>query len=357
MHAPRFFEARGVCYLHMTQFLFMRTLWYGALRRRMAPPPGHYLLPFSSWYAASPDGYLLVPTLPDGFCYSVDCGGFRYTRTGQYPFHFLDYLDWCQALRPAPRWVAMPDWVAMTSQSYRGWRPVTSQLLVLSDVFSSKVGRLDPAQIHQMRTAFASYAVWDLHRDAVPCWVPILQGGRDVSEYAWAAHFMKPLIFEMRQYYGAALRVGIGSLLKRTAQEILDIVATVAAILPGISLHAFAMKLAQLQRMRSAFPSSIPEVSSDSSEWEGQRVRGSVPGCKAWQESCLPQLAFGYYKWLPVYEEKLHAAWSRLSSLLPVPPGNLQEPASVRAALDTFLALRACLAATHRERPEQFVDL
>lgn len=343
----------------MTKFLFLRTLWYGALRRWVRLPPGHYLLPFSSWYAASPHGYLLVPDLPEGACYSVDCGGFRYTRAGQYPFRFLDYLNWCQALCPAPLWVAMPDWVGMTSQSYGGWRPVTSQLLMLADVFSSKIGRLAPAQLHQMRMAFASYAIWDFYRDAVPCWVPILQGGRDVSEYAWAAHFMKPLILAMQQYYGArgAFRVGIGSLIRRTPQEILDIVAAVAAILPGISLHGFGMKLRHYQGMRYDFPPSIPQVGSDSAEWEGQRVRGRVPGRKAWQESGMRQLEFGYYKWLPAYEEKLRVAWSRLASLPSVTAGNPDEPASVRVALDIFLALRASLAAAYQGRPEQFVDL
>lgn len=343
----------------MTKFLFYRTLWYGSLRRSVPLPPGPYLLPFSSWYAASPDGYLLVPGLPEGMRYSVDCGGFRYTHAGQYPFRFLDYLNWCQALWPAPHWVAMPDWVGMTIQSYNGWRPVTSQLLMLADVFSSKIGRLAPAQIHQMRTAFASYLVWDLYRDAVPCWVPILQGGRDVGEYAWAAHFMKPLICEMQRYYGppGEFRVGIGSIIRRTSQQIQGIVAAVATILPGISLHCFGIKLRHYQLMRAAFPSSIPEVSSDSSEWEGQRVRGSVPGRKAWQESGMRQLAFGYYKWLPIYEERLRLAWSRLAALAPMTPGSAEEPASVRAALDIFLSLRAYLAVAYQERPEQLVDL
>ena len=343
----------------MTQFLFFRTLWYGSLRRSVVPPPGYYLLPFSSWYAASPRGYLLVPDLPEGVRYSVDCGGFRYTRAGQYPFRFLDYLNWCQTLWPAPLWVAMPDWLGMTSQSYKGWRPVPSQVLMLADVFSSKIGRPSPAQFHQMRTAFASYAIWDFYRDAVPCWVPILQGGEGVAEYAWAAHFLKPLILEMRQHYGSvgAFRVGIGSLVGRTAQQVLDVVAAVAAVLPGLPLHCFGMKLRHYQLMRFAFPAAIPEISSDSSEWEGQRARGSVPGRKAWQESGMRQLAFGYYRWLPSYEEKLGAAWSRLSALPQVTPACSEEPASVRAALETFLPLRAYLAAVYQERPEQLVDL
>ena len=133
--------------------------------------------------------------------------------------------------------------------------------------------------------------------------------------------------------------------------------AAVATILPGLSLHGFGMKLRHYQGMRSAFPSAIPEISSDSSEWEGQRVRGSVPGRKAWQESGMRQLAFGYYKWLPTYEEKLRAAWSRLAALPPPTPGGLQEPASVRAALDISLSLRAYLSAAYQGRPEQLVDL
>jgi hypothetical protein len=360
MHAPRFKWAGSVQYARMTQYLFTPTLWYGALRSWVVPPPGHYLLPFSSWYAAGPDGSLAVPDLPEEFRYSVDCGGFRYTRAGQYPGGiFQDYLAWCKALCPAPHWVAMPDWAGLTVVSYCGWRPVHSQLLLLADVFSSKIGRLTPSQMHQMRTAFTSYAIWDCYRGAVPCWVPILQGGRDVREYAWIAHFMKPLIREMQQYYGSLedFRVGIGSLIGRTPQQILDIVAVVAGILPGVSLHGFGMKLRHIQEMRSSFPSTIPHISSDSAEWEGQRVRGSAPGRKAWQESGMRQLAFGYYRWLPVYEEKLYAAWSRLAEFPQVSTRDPEEPDSVGPALALFLALRASLVATYQGRPEQLVDL
>jgi len=71
----------------------------------------------------------------------------------------------------------------------------------------------------------------------------------------------------------------------------------------------------------------------------------------------MRQLAFGYYRWLPIYEEKLRAAWSCLSALPQVTPACSEEPASVRAALETFLTLRAYLAAAYQERPEQLIDL
>ncbi len=71
----------------------------------------------------------------------------------------------------------------------------------------------------------------------------------------------------------------------------------------------------------------------------------------------MRQLEFGYYRWLPIYEEKLRAAWSRLSALPQVTPACDEEPASVRAALETFLALRAYLAVTYQGRPEQLVEL
>jgi hypothetical protein len=154
----------------MTQFHFYRTLWYGALRKTLAIPPGFFLLPFSSWFAASRPGTIRVPTLPKDFTYSVDSGAYRY-RNGHYPYQPLDYMRWCQTLHPTPQWVVMPDWFGQQPEPYRfptrslnadiyGPHPnsgttesLTSHVLFLADLSATKFQLSSATRIQQVRTS------------------------------------------------------------------------------------------------------------------------------------------------------------------------------------------------------------
>jgi hypothetical protein len=341
-------------------YSFYRTLWRGSWRKRLPPPPGVYLLPISSWYVAGPSRYLIVPTLPEGLRYAVDSGAYRYTcSSGHYPFDFSDYLAWCQTLDPAPIWVAIPDWSGGRTAPEPTWQSVTSHFHFLAALYSAKFQRLEITHVQQIRTALMAYAVWDHFRSAVPCWVPVLQGGKTAADYVWHARLMQPLIEEMAAYYGpeSPFRVGIGGLVGKSASAVLEIVAAIAAVLPGFTFHLFGWKLRALQEMPAAFPKCIAGLSSDSSQWNGQRVRGKTPGKKAWQESGLTQLAYAYCMALPSYEARLMEAWKRLQSLPSFPVPALDEDPSLLERLRVFLRMRVFLNAQFRDSPFDLVDI
>ena len=340
------------------EFQFLRTGWKGMFRRSLnVPLDGVYLLPFSSWNPRQrPDHSLVVPTLPKGIVYAVDCGGYRFTQRGGYPFHALDYVDWCQSLDPPPLWVAMPDWLASFPDAF----PCGSTAplpLMLPRLYAMHLGQDTCERVAQLRTSFLAYALWDHYRDAVPQWLPTLQG-RQTSGYIWHARFLKSLFTEMQQYYGAAFRVGIGSLATRKPQEILDIVSSIASILPGMSFQLWGVKFRTFRELKQAFPRSIPSISSDSSQWNGQRICGTQPGRKAWHESGMTQMGYAYAVALPAYEEKLRVAWDRLNSLPPVEEiSHSGDDQSVVDAQKLFLSMRAILNLQFVDTPEVLLDI
>src|SRR5581483_1407393 len=174
----------------MTTLHFYRTLWHGALRTTLSIPSGLYLLPFSSWFAASRPGMIMVPELPPDMIYSVDSGAYRY-RDGQYPYQPLEYLRWCQTLQPAPQWVVMPDWFGQQPAPYTFpiWslhatkygpypqsdmtHPLTSHILMLCDLFAARFQGSNATRVMQLRTSLMAYTIWDRFRDVVACWSPV----------------------------------------------------------------------------------------------------------------------------------------------------------------------------------------
>ncbi|SRR5579875_236310 len=361
---------------YMTQFQFYRTLWYGALRKTLTTPAGLFLLPFSSWFSASRPSTIRLPRLPEGFTYSVDSGAYRY-RHGGYPYQPLDYMRWCQALRPPPQWVVMPDWFGQQPGPYKfptrslnadmygqhpessDTEPLTSHLLFLADLYAAKFHLRSATRIQQIRTSLMAYTLWDHYRDAVVCWVPVVQGNR-CSDYIWHTQVLLPLIEEMQAYYGndSAFRVGIGALAGHTPREIVEIVTAVAALLPcGVGVHLFAVKQQDFEWFPACLPCSLPLLSVDSAQWNGQRIRGTKPGKKAWQESGLKQLEYGYLRALPAYEAKLQAAWKRVQQLSALPPPKLEKDPELERFLETFLLLREVSKLTYQGHPDMLIEL
>jgi hypothetical protein len=360
----------------MTQFQFYRTLWYGALRKTLTMPSGLFLLPFSSWFSASRPGTIRLPTLPENFTYSVDSGAYRY-RNGHYPYQPLDYMHWCQALCPAPQWVVMPDWFGQKPGLYRfptrslnadmygphpgsgRTEPLTSHLLFLADLYAAKFQLNSATRIQQVRISLMAYTLWDHYRDAVTCWVPVVQGNQ-CSDYIWHTRVLLPLIEEMQAYYGStsAFRVGIGALTGHTPREIVEIVTTVATLLPcGVGVHLFAVKQQDFERFPACLCPSLPILSVDSSQWNGQRIRGTMPGKKAWQESGLKQLEYGYAIALPAYEAKLQAAWTRVQQLPALPPPKLEKDLELERFLELFLLLREVSNHTYQDQSDLLIQL
>ena len=319
----------------MTHFIFVRTLWKGAIRREKTLPEGQYLLPISSWYGAgsqTSSGLLPVPRLPASLCYGVDCGAYRYTRTGDYPFAVHDYIRWCQSLNPGPQWVVMPDWFA---SGFTGQEPYGG-LWSLAEVLSQALPQRAIPITNQVRTILLSYLLWDHFRDAVSCWSPVVSGRKEL-DYLWHAQAIEPLVRDMQAHYGnnSPFRLGIGSLVGRPSAEIENIIAMVSTVVPNVPLHLFGFKLRALQQMRMPFPSSIPWVSADSSLWHGARSKRQ----KAWRESGLTRLDYAFQVGLPDYEWRLGLAWERLQTRLQSPlPLTYQ-----KADVDKFLALLGIL--------------
>jgi hypothetical protein len=361
----------------VTPFLAYRTLWHGALRRTVTLPGGFYLLPFSSWFAASHSSQIRVPELPKHCTFSVDSGAYRY-RDGQYPYHPLDYIRWCQALNPSPEWVVMPDWFAHHPGRvpYQTWslgadmygphpgsgtrEPLPPRLLFLADLLAAMFQWQTETRVRQIRTSLMAYTLWDHYRDAVACWVPVIQGGGQLSDYIWHTRLLLPLIREMQEYYGpsSGFRVGIGALAGRSPREIVEIVTVVASLVPtGTPLHLFVVGLRDFERSPASFPSSLSVLSVDSSNWNGQRVRGKVPGRKAWQESGLTQLQYGYVVALPAYEEKLQAAWARVQRLPGLPVPSLEADQMIERFFECFQVLRDDSYHIHREPPDSLIAL
>jgi hypothetical protein len=118
----------------------------------------------------------------------------------------------------------------------------------------------------------------------------------------------------------------------------------VAAVLPEVPcFHLWGIKYRTYREIPFAFP---VEISSDSSQWTGQRVRGKTPGRKAWQESGKTQLAYAYTEGLPAYEAQLCQAFGRLARLPPAALPTLDADPEIAALLRRFLLVRALMNQT-----------
>ena len=363
----------------LAELTYYRTLWNGALRKTIDVPDGLFLLPFSSWFDASPASWVRVPELPPKFAYAVDSGAYRYRQDG-YPYQLLDYIAWCRALTPQPLWVVMPDWFGNLPGNYpfptrsinaemygpypesESVRNLTSPLFFLTDLLASAFGLRDQTSIQQIRTALMAYLLWEHFRESVPVWVPVIQGGPAPASYLWHARLLLPLIEAMQAYYGhdSTFRVGVGALAGRRADEIAIIITWLAAILPPKTrIHLFALSRRDLELFPASMPPSLSEVSIDTSQWNGERIRGREPGRKAWQESGLRQLEYGYAVALPAYEQQLYAAWERLQTNPPIATPSLDagHEADAGAFLACFMTLRAFASNFYRSRPDALLSL
>lgn len=211
---------------------------------------------------------------------AADCGGFVATcRWGDYPYTPVQYVDWLRAWRP--------DWAA--TMDYCCEDEITS-------------GRPGVVRERQLRTTEMAWHFWQRYQEQW-AWVPTVQGWH-VADNQRHASELKPLIDEMRTTYTgcSAWRVGIGTLCRRASvQMIHDVTRAVAAILPGIPLHLWGIKLSTLQS-----PLALPEqvTSVDSAAWNGLFRTGR----NEWKESGLPQRRWIFDVALPRYERRVAAA-------------------------------------------------
>ena len=149
-----------------------------------------------------------------------------------------------------------------------------------------------------------AYHFWENYKSMPWVWVPTVQGWT-VADYERHATEMRPLIREMQSQYGnSAFRVGIGTLCHRASSEMIqDVVLAVSAILPGVPLHLWGVKLG-LAQSAIAVPEQV--ISVDSGAWNGMWGHGR----NLWKGTGMSQRQWCFAVALPAYEAKVQAALS-----------------------------------------------
>jgi hypothetical protein len=142
----------------------------------------------------------------------------------------------------------------------------------------------------QVATTDTAIDVLTEHLGVTWCWCPVLQG-RDVEDYLRHAIDIAEWVYELRDVYAARgqgddFRVCIGSLCRRNAvAEIRAIVNNVAAVMPGLALHLFGVKLDVL-RQSGPLPEAV--VSLDSAAWTSRFGRDIDRSDDERQRMCVP---------------------------------------------------------------------
>lgn len=230
-------------------------------------------------------GALPQPKLPEFVVNrAADCGGFVATfKWGKYPYSPEQYVEWLYGWRP--QWAATMDYCCEPEV----------------------LGKTDGiVRERQQQTTEMARHFWRTWQDAPWHWVPTVQGWT-VEDYRRHAYELKSLIDEMSDFYGpdSHFRVGIGTLCRRASVEMIhEVTRSVSAILPGVPLHLWGIKLGALQAPL-ALPESVTSV--DSAAWNGLFRTGR----EEWKTSGLPQRRWIFDVALPRYQAKVDAALSQ----------------------------------------------
>jgi len=236
---------------------------------------------------------------------AADSGGFvAATRMGgQYPFSAEQYIAWLRGI-PRLSWAALPD------------LPVERQLASSRDTMRAR---------QQLTLAYAR-ELWGASTEhaSVPwAWVPTIQGqtpddylsmareladimrdqlaAYDYTAYAYDTDDLDPELLAEAEHGARYRRVGIGSLCNRTSiAEIVTIVRTVAATLPGERFHLWGVKLSAIPALREA--GLLDRIASlDSATWNGRRG----PALELAKASPLSQAAHSWQVSWPAYAAKI----------------------------------------------------
>lgn len=209
------------------------------------------MLPMASWWRRdvelrrSPSVPAPVPAI------AVDTGSYTLAQhfAEGYPYGFTpeNMVRWIGGVQPAVTWAVLPDWPC-EGKSRSEVREVQA--------------RGSATALH-MLDQFA-YVPW--------VWCPVLQG-QSVDDYLRHAVDLAPTIGAAWDFYnnrnqGFHFRVCLGSLCRRAEAPLIRlIVEQVAAVLPGVPLHLFGVKLDVLKGWQGR-PSEV--ISVDSAAWNGR---------------------------------------------------------------------------------------
>jgi len=231
---------------------------------------------------------------------AVDSGGFvaTFRHGGDYRYIPAAYVAWLRTITPAPAWAATMDYCCEPEIA----------------------GRPGVVRERQERTTEMAWRFWRDYQAAPWCWVPTVQGWA-VADDARHGADLRPLVEEMRAHYGpdSAWRVGVGTLCRRaSALDIHDVVRAVAAVLPGVPLHLWGVKLTAISA-RVGLPAAVASVDSAAWSWvgdgstshRGRRVRDS----DEWRRSGLARAEWRTRVALPRYLTKVEAGLARPKQL------------------------------------------
>jgi len=230
------------------------------------------LLPASSWQRTG----LKKPVLPASVTQrGADSGGFVASRIwGEYRYTLAQYVGWLTSWQP--QWAATMDYCCERELSL-----VTRE--------------------RQEKTTQNAWQAWRAYRSASWAWVPTVQGFAP-DEYRRHAHELAPLLCEMQAQYrdNPHWRVGIGTLCRRDDVVMVQrIVDAVRAVLPGIPLHLWGIKLDALRSIDLA-----QVISTDSAVWHGAMYARDALA-RAARERGMSMRAYQVMVNLPAYRAKV----------------------------------------------------
>ena len=157
----------------------------------------------------------------------------------------------------------------------------------------------------QEKTTRNAWLAWETYRSQPFAWVPTIQGWLP-SDYRRHAQELKPLIEEMQAFYvgNSSFRVGVGTLCRRCDVTMIEaILQEVRAVLPGVPLHLWGIKL---DALRSINLSQV--VSTDSAAWHGKFYRGIEQLRERAAEAQMSMRKYAVTVNLPAYIEKVYKA-------------------------------------------------
>jgi hypothetical protein len=233
--------------------------FYVTLDRDTCKPfmdPMPVMLPMASWWRTDVE-LKRPPYLPiRADAVAIDTGSYVLAQSyaDGYPYGFTveSIVRWIRGVYPPASWAVLPDW------------PCEGK---------------SPEQVRdiQIRGNFTMMAILREHLTTVPwVWCPVLQG-QTVEDYLRHAVELSDIIHTLRDYYAEHhelthhedwFRVCLGSICRRgQTSQIREIVEAVAAVLPGIRLHLFGVKLEVLDGWEGC-PDTVWSV--DSAAWNGR---------------------------------------------------------------------------------------
>jgi hypothetical protein len=209
---------------------------------------------------------------------AADSGGFVASRIwGEYRYSLEQYVQWLSTFSPV--FAATMDYCC------------EPELEVVT-------------RERQEKTTRNAWLAFKTYQSLPFAWVPTIQGWLP-SDYRRHAQELLPLIREMQAFYAETSsfwRVGVGTLCRRNDVTMIEaILNEVRAVLPGVPLHLWGIKL---DALRGVDLSQV--VSTDSAVWHGKyrrddlRVRAKASGMsmRRYAVTCN----------LPSYIEKVYKA-------------------------------------------------